>query len=123
MALDPQSVGAKGKPARRSWTSKDALLYAVGVGAGTKELQFTTENTKDTPQRVLPTMAVVLGGGGIPFDKVGTFNPALMVHGTEGIELYDEIPPDGELEAVGEITGIWDKGKAAVAEFESTATL
>lgn len=123
MALDPKSVGAKGKPARRSWTSKDALLYAVGVGAGTKELQFTTENTKDTPQRVLPTMAVVLGGGGIPFDKVGTFNPALMVHGTEGIELYDEIPPDGEIESIGEITGIWDKGKAAVAEFESTATL
>jgi acyl dehydratase len=123
MALDPKSVGAKGKPARRSWTSKDALLYAVGVGAGTKELQFTTENTKDTPQRVLPTMAVVLGGGGIPFDKVGTFNAALMVHGTEGIELYDEIPPDGEIESIGEITGIWDKGKAAVAEFESTATL
>ena len=123
MALDPKSVGAKGKPARRSWTSKDALLYAVGVGAGTKELQFTTENTKDTPQRVLPTMAVILGGGGVPFDKIGTFNPALMVHGTEGIELYEEIPPDGEIESVGEITGIWDKGKAAVAEFESTATL
>ena len=122
MALDPKSVGAKGKPARRSWTSKDALLYAVGVGAGTKELQFTTENTKDTPQRVLPTMAVILGGGGVPFDKIGTFNPALMVHGTEGIELYDEIPPDGEIESVGEITGIWDKGKAAVAEIESTAT-
>ena len=83
MALDPKSVGAKGKPARRSWTSKDSLLYAVGVGAGTKELQFTTENTKDTPQRVLPTMAVILGGGGVPFDKIGTFNPALMVHGTE----------------------------------------
>jgi acyl dehydratase len=123
MALDPKSVGAKGKPARRSWTSKDALLYAVGVGAGTKELQFTTENTKDTPQRVLPTMAVILGGGGVPFDKIGTFNPALMVHGTEGIELYGEIPPDGEIESIGEITGVWDKGKAAVAEIESTATL
>jgi acyl dehydratase len=123
MALDPKSVGAKGKPARRSWTSKDALLYAVGVGAGTKELQFTTENTKDTPQRVLPTMAVILGGGGVPFDKIGSFNPALMVHGTEGIELYGEIPPDGEIESVGEITGIWDKGKAAVAEIESISTL
>lgn len=123
MALDPTSVGAKGTPQRRAWTSKDALLYAVGVGAGTKELQFTTENTKDTPQRVLPTMAVVLGPGGVPFDKLGTFNPALMVHGTEGIELYGEIPPDGEVEMIGEITGIWDKGKAGVAEFASTATL
>jgi acyl dehydratase len=123
MALDPSSVGAKGQPTKRSWTSKDALLYAVGVGAGTSELAFTTENTKDTPQRVLPTMAVILGGGGIPMDKAGTFNPALMVHGTEGIELYDEIPAEGEIESVGEITGVWDKGKAGVLEFESTSTL
>jgi len=123
MPLDPNGVGAKGEPQKRSWTSKDALLYAIGVGAGTSELQFTTENTKDTPQRVLPTMAVVLGGGGVPLDKAGTFNPALMVHGTEGIELYGEIPPEGEIESVGEITGIWDKGKAGVIELESTSTL
>ena len=74
MALDPSSVGAKGEPTRRSWTSKDALLYAVGVGAGTDELQFTTENTKDTPQRVLPTQAVILGGGGVPLQKAGEFS-------------------------------------------------
>ncbi|MBW1882513.1 MAG: enoyl-CoA hydratase [Deltaproteobacteria bacterium] len=123
MALDPSSVGAKGDPTKRSWSSKDSLLYAVGVGAGTSELQFTTENTKDTPQRVLPTMAVILGGGGVPMQKAGSFNPALMVHGTEGIELYDEIPAEGEIESVGEITGIWDKGKAGVIEFESTAKL
>ena len=55
MPLNPEAVGEVGKPSRRSWTSKDALLYAVGVGAGTDELQFTTENTKDTPQKVLPT--------------------------------------------------------------------
>jgi len=123
MALDPNSVGLKGEPTKRSWTSKDSLLYAVGVGAGTSELPFTTENTKDTPQRVLPTMAVILGGGGVPMDKAGTFNPALMVHGTEGIELFDEIPAEGEIESVGEITGVWDKGKAGVLEFESTSTL
>ncbi len=123
MALDPSSVGAKGEPTRSSYTSKDALLYAVGVGAGTSELPFTTENTKDTPQRVLPTMAVILGGGGVPLGKAGEFNPALMVHGTEGIELYREIPAEAELESVGEITGIWDKGKAGVIEMASTATL
>ena len=123
MALDPSSVGAKGDPTKRSWSSKDSLLYAVGVGAGTSELQFTTENTKDTPQRVLPTMAVILGGGGVPMDKAGSFNPALMVHGTEGIELYDEIPAEGEIESVGEITGVWDKGKAGVLEFASVSNL
>ena len=123
MPVDPSAVGAKGDPVKKSWTSKDSLLYAVGVGAGTSELPFTTENTKDTPQRVLPTMAVILGGGGTPMNKIGTFNPAMLVHGEEGIELFDEIPAEGEVESVGEITGIWDKGKGAVIEMMSSSTL
>lgn len=123
MPIDPSAVGAKGDPVKRSWTSKDALLYAVGVGAGTSELAFTTENTRDTPQRVLPTMAVILGGGGTPLHKIGSFNPAMLVHGEEGIELFGEIPPDGEIESVGEITAIWDKGKGAVIETRSASTL
>jgi acyl dehydratase len=123
MPVDPSAVGAKGDPVKRSWTSKDALLYAVGVGAGTSELAFTTENTKDTPQRVLPTMAVILGGGGVPMNKIGSFNPAMLVHGEEGIELFDEIPPEGEIESVGEITAMWDKGKGAVVEMVSASTL
>jgi acyl dehydratase len=122
MPINPQAVGAKGVPVRRAWTSKDALLYAVGVGAGLEELAFTTENTKDVRQRVLPTFAVIIGGGGIPMDKIGSFNPMLMVHGEQGIELFDEIPPDGEVESVGQVTAIWDKGNAAVLEFESTST-
>lgn len=122
MPINPEAVGVKGEARRRAWDSKDALLYAVGLGAGTDELAFTTENTKDTPQRVLPTFAVIIGGGGIPMNKVGTFNPALMVHGEQGIELFDEIPPEGEIESAGECTAIWDKGSAAVLEFESTST-
>ncbi len=119
MPINPDAVGAKGSPVKRSWTSKDTLLYAVGVGAGTDELQYTTENTKDTPQKVLPTFAVIIGGGGVPMDKIGSFNPALMVHGEQGIELFAEIPAAGEIESVGEVTGIYDKGAAAVLEFTS----
>lgn len=119
MPIDPSAVGQKGDPQKRSWTSKDALLYAVGVGAGTSELPFTTENTKDTPQRVLPTFAVIIGGGGAPFNKIGSFNPAMLVHGEQGIELFDEIPTDGEIESTGRVSAIWDKGKGAVVEMES----
>jgi len=119
MPVNPDAVGEKGEPSRRSWTSKDALLYAIGVGAGVDELAFTTENTKDTPQRVLPTMAVILGGGGVPFDKIGTFNPALMLHGAQKIELFGEIPPDGEVESTGFIGAIWDKGKGASVDLVS----
>ena len=121
MPIRPDAVGASGGPVSRSWTSKDALLYAVGIGAGVHELAFATENTKDTPQRVFPTFAVIIGGGGAPIGAVGSFNMALMVHGEQGIELLDEIPPDGALESRGRIAGIWDKGSAAVIETESEA--
>jgi acyl dehydratase len=122
MPINPNAVGSVGTPTRRKWTSKDALLYAVGVGAGTSELPFTTENTKDVPQRVLPTFAVIIAAGGMPMDKIGSFNPFLMVHGTQGIETLDEIPPEGEIETIGKVVGIWDKGNAAVLEFEATST-
>ena len=35
--------------------------------------------------------------------SAGTFNPAMMVHGEQSIELPGEIPPDGEIESVGKI--------------------
>lgn len=119
MPINPDAVGKKGAPVRKSWTSRDSLLYALGVGAGVDELAFTTENTKDTPQRVLPTQAVVLGGGGVPFDQLGTFNAAMMLHGGQGIELFGEIPAEGEIESTGSIAAIWDKGKAASVDLVS----
>lgn len=127
MPINPDAVGSRSEPARRSWTSKDALIYALGVGAGAadplQELEFTTENTSGHPQRALPTMAVVLSPMGGGFDKIGSFNPAMLVHGEQGIALHREIPVEGELEAVSEITGIYDKGKGAVVVSEGTATL
>ena len=123
MPINPDAVGSKGEPGEHSWTSKDALLYAIGVGAGLDELAFTTENTKDTPQRVLPTMAVVLSTGGFgAMGTIGTFNPAMLVHGEQSIELFGEIPVQGTVSTVGEITGIYDKGKGAVVVTEATST-
>lgn len=127
MPINPDAVGAKGDPARHAWDPKDAILYALGVGAGASdpldELAFTTENTSEVDQQALPTMAVVLGlGGGGGFGSIGTFNPAMLVHGEQGITLHAPIPVKGEVETVSEITGIWDKGKGAVIESTSVST-
>jgi acyl dehydratase len=123
MPINPDAVGTKSDPVERSWTSKDCLLYAIGVGAGLDELAFTTENTMNTPQRVLPTTAVVLGAGGFGvMGAIGEFNFAMLVHGEQAIELFDEIPPEGTISTVAEITGIYDKGKGAVVVSESTST-
>jgi acyl dehydratase len=128
MPINHDAVGARSEPARRRWTSKDCLLYAVGVGAGADdpghELAFTTENSQDVDQRVLPTMAVVLGaGGGSSFGALGAFNPAMLVHGEQSISLAREIPVEGELESVTQIVGIYDKGSGALVVIESTSTL
>lgn len=121
MAINPDAVGATGGPVKRSWTSKDALLYAVGVGAGRQELQYSTENTHNLEQKVLPTFAVIVGGGGMPMDKLGSFNHAMLVHGEQAVELFGEIPAEGEVETTSSISGIYDKGKAAVVEFEAVS--
>ncbi|MBI2704574.1 MAG: MaoC family dehydratase N-terminal domain-containing protein [Actinobacteria bacterium] len=122
MPINPDAVGSKSDPSDNSWTSKDAILYALGVGCGTDELQFTTENTQNVPQRVLPTMAVVLGTGGFgAMGSIGTFNPAMLVHGEQAVELYGEIPVAGSITSVGEITAIYDKGKGAVVEISTIA--
>ena len=63
MPLNPEAVGSVGDVRTMSWNSKDALLYAVGIGAGQNDLPFTTENTKDVAQVVFPTFAVVAGSG------------------------------------------------------------
>ena len=63
MPLNPDAVGSQGEPIEVSWNSKDCLLYAVGIGAGTGELAFTTENTNGVDQVVFPTFPVVIGLG------------------------------------------------------------
>jgi len=123
MPINPGAVGTRSEPHRHAWTERDTMLYALGVGAGTEDLQFTTENTMGTPLRALPTMAVVLATGGFAaMADIGTFNPAMLVHGEQAIELHGEIPPAGEVSTVGEVTGIYDKGKGAVVVVRSVST-
>jgi acyl dehydratase len=124
--IDPAAVDAEPPPPTEySWTSKDALLYALGVGAGATdptgfELEFTTENSKDVPQRVLPTFAVI-GGMGARTPSYGTFNPAMLVHGEQRIALHREIPASGTARISGRVTAVYDKGSAAVIWTEASA--
>jgi acyl dehydratase len=125
MPINPEAVGATSDPVEVSWTSKDALLYAVGVGAGTSELAFTTENTNGVDQQVLPTFPVVIGWGrgNGAMGKIGSFNPALLVHGQQSVTLHRPLPVDGAATVTSRITGIYDKGKAAVVASASEAVL
>jgi len=132
MSMNPDAVGAKGEPRRAAWTSDDALLYSLGIGAGMEdpvggELEFTTENTAGVDQKVFPTMVVLFGftsrGGKSAMSQAGTYDPRMLVHGEQGIKLLRPMPTSGEVETVDEITGIYDKGKGAVVATKTVATL
>jgi len=124
--MNLEAVGATSTPVERSWTSTECLLYALGVGAGSLdavdlELEYTTENSAHRPQRVLPTFAAVVGGGGPPRATLGSFDPAMLVHGEQSIELFGPIPPEGVVRTLSVVTGIYDKGSGAVVVSESTS--
>ncbi|MHB1712125.1 MAG: MaoC/PaaZ C-terminal domain-containing protein [Acidimicrobiales bacterium] len=127
MPINADAAGAVSEPERVSWDSNDALIYALGVGAGAldptgSELEFTTENSRGVDQRVLPTFPVVLGRGRGVYRSIGTFDPAMLVHGEQSVLLHRSLPVEGAALSVTTITGIYDKGSGAVVATETCAT-
>jgi acyl dehydratase len=111
MAIDPTAIGAVTEPHRFDWTERDTMLYALGVGAGTQDLAFTTENSHGISQQVLPTYAVICCMGFGAAAKIGSFNWGLLLHGSQEIRLHAPLPAAGALSVVGEVADIQDKGE------------
>ena len=124
MGLDHSVVGVPSEPQERSWDSKDALLYAVGVGAGLgdplQELEFTTENSQGIEQQVLPTFGVLIAQAR-GARSLGDFNHAMLVHAEQYVELHRPLPVSGTVRTVSTVTGIYDKGSGALVVTENAA--
>lgn len=126
MAINLDAIGTVGEPVDRSWTSRDALLYALGVGAGYPdpghELLFTTENSRDIEQEVVPTfgVALALGAGGVT-RNIGKVNPAMIVHAEQAIELHRPITPEGSVTITSTLADIVDKRSGALVVTQSEA--
>jgi hypothetical protein len=124
MPMNLDAVGSTSDPVTRQWTSTDCLLYALGVGAGAVdptgyELEYTTENSAEVEQRVLPTFATIVGVGGAARTTLGSFDPAMLVHGEQSIELHAPIASSGAVTTTSTVVGIYDKGSGALAVIES----
>jgi acyl dehydratase len=124
LALDQSLIGVPGEPQERSWTSTDALLYAVGVGAGLgdplAELEFTTENSEGVTQQVLPTYAELIAQVRAG-RSLGSFDRALLVHAEQQFVLHKPLPVKGTVRTVSTVTGIYDKGSGALVVTENSA--
>jgi acyl dehydratase len=108
------------------YTRDDVILYHLGIGAGNPptdpgELQYTYEKNL----KVLPSFVVVAksGSGAGPSGIPGiSFNPKLLLHGEQEIELHRPLPPEGVLRGQMRVKDVYDKGKAALLVLENNVT-
>lgn len=134
-----KAVGHLYTPQPVAYNRRDLMLYALGVGAD--ELKFTYE--LDPEFSALPFYPVVLSlkgassdvvpfgvpkknkseeagsgavGGGIP--GIPKYDPNMILHGEQSIELLRPLPLEGKFTLNGKLIGVWDKGKGALLENE-----
>lgn len=113
MPFDFKVVGKTFGPTKFSYDWQRVALYALSCGATSDELDLLLETRGP---KVLPTFSVVptyvplfeslvaLGG-----------NMLTLVHGGQRCTMHRPIPPYGELESTAKISGLYDKGKGALA--------
>jgi acyl dehydratase len=120
--IDPTLVGASTDPYTVTWTSRDSIIYALGVGAGVNDLAYTTENTAGLTQRTLPTMPVTLTRDARALRLLGDIDWTRLVHAAQQLHVHRLLPADGTIRAVSRVTAIYDRERAAVIVIASDAT-
>ncbi len=118
MALNLEAVGQVFGPETCEYDQDDVILYALGIGAETNELQFLYENGL----QVLPTFAVIP----VRFGKLNPFatlkvDLMKVLHGENRIEVPKPLPVKAKLSATATIKAVYDKGKGAVVVTETEA--
>lgn len=117
MSVDWSTVSRDPKIFEFSYTWKDAVLYALGIGAQPDELPFIYEGTPGG-LRVFPSFAAKAAGGLI-LEYGRQVDGFRFLHGEQGIRLYRPLPPEGKIIASSRVADVFDKGKAAVIRFET----
>ncbi|MFC3454407.1 MaoC/PaaZ C-terminal domain-containing protein [Amycolatopsis speibonae] len=98
-----------------AYDERDAILYALAVGAKAAQLDLVFEERL----RVLPTFALTLAQWAPDaLGSAGAFDTGTAVHGAQRLEVLRPLPRSGELVMKAWVRDVWDKGSAAVVEVE-----
>lgn len=125
MPLDyPAVLNLKTEAAPFSWTDREVMLYALGIGMGSdplneNELQFVNE-AYAIPKRlkVVPSFASVCVWGASP--GAVDLNRVMLVDGERDITFHKPIPAAANVTAEARVLGVYDKGeeKGAIIQNE-----
>lgn len=117
MALNMDALGKPIGPITRRYDWKDVVLYALGVGAGFEDLDYTYEKNL----KVIPTFSIAM-----IFDFLGqvaaasNINLAGVLHGEQELIFHRPIPTAGSFVTKGTVSHYYDKGpKGALVIGES----
>lgn len=92
------------------YDEKDAILYALAVGAAATDLDLVFEDRL----RVLPTFGLTLAQWAPDvLAAAGAFDDR-AVHGSQTLEVHRPLPRAGELRLSARVGEVWDKGSAAI---------
>jgi acyl dehydratase len=116
MALNLDNIGKRSDPIPFKYDEDKVILYAFGIGTGTKDLDFVYEKNL----KVFPTFAT------IPCRPVivslmldAKVNRSAVLHGEQKIVLYRSIPTAGTVFSSGVWNSVYDKGdKGAVLNLD-----
>ncbi len=118
--IDASLVGFELRPLVHRWTARDAILYALAVGASADDLDLVYEGRGP---RVLPTFAAIPSSHFLfPMLDALDFEIGDLLHGEQSVMLHRPIPPEATVETTRRCTAVWDKGGAAVLVWESVSS-
>lgn len=94
------------------YDERDAILYALAVGARADDLDLVFEDRL----RVLPSFGLTLAQWAPDvLAAAGAYGDA-AVHGSQTLEVHRPLPRSGELTLAARVGNVWDKGTASVFE-------
>jgi hypothetical protein len=116
-SLDFSVVGKKVNKGIFEYDWQRAALYAVGIGAEAEELPFVYENAPGG-FKVFPSFATIAAQYALTYP--GKIDGPRYLHGAMSIQLFTPFPESAKISLSGEVTDIFDKGKAAVIETKTS---
>ncbi|PHS05145.1 MAG: 3-alpha,7-alpha,12-alpha-trihydroxy-5-beta-cholest-24-enoyl-CoA hydratase [Blastopirellula sp.] len=127
MSFNPENIlNRKFADVEQSYTERDSIIYALGVGLGydpldARQLPFVFEQPS---LRAVPSMAMVLGSPGFWAREPDTgIIWQKVLHGEQGMVLHQPLPPAATIIGKTRVIRILDKGEGRGALIFTERTL
>jgi len=113
MALNLESVGKTWGPYEFTYSERDLIIYALGIGFTKQNLEYVYEGAKDF--KAFPTYGVILpSNAGAEAFLSTKANFAMVVHGEQRLQIHNPLPKGGTVQTTATLEGVYDKGSGAL---------